>query len=250
MKKFYLLILLGSLSGLFLTACSSYMIRKECEKLNWYQVGFDAAMRGERISQDEAVSRCRKADAEMSESQLDVGFKAGASKYCQPDTVFQTGKNGEPFNSDFCDSSQNSTLRAKHSKGIEAYCQASNGMTAGLSGRKYQNVCSADLEKSFLPQFRAGRKKYLLGMTRNLESQISTLERDLNRITDQKRRLDSQLASLPPAQAGEGDPFSARRHEIQQQSWQMGHQMSQKQLEKSKLEKEIDGLRRELVTLE
>ena len=93
--------LLLAVSLLVLSSCSSYMIRKECEKLNWYQVGFDAAMRGDRISNDDSVSRCRKADAEMSESQLDVGFKAGMSKYCQPDTVFQTGKNGDLFNTDF-----------------------------------------------------------------------------------------------------------------------------------------------------
>ena len=241
---------LAALAFLFLSSCSSYMIRKECEKLNWYQVGYDAAMRGDRISNDDQVSRCRKADAEMSESQLDVGFKAGMSKYCQPDTVFQTGKNGDLFNTDFCDSSQASLLRAKHDKGILAYCQASNGINAGTSGRKYKNVCSAEQESSFLPQYKQGRKRYLNGMIRNLESKISETERDLTRLQNQKRSLDTQISLMPYAKSGEGDPYSARRNDLQNQSWQIGSQLSVKEQQKDNLQKEIDDLRKELLTVD
>jgi chaperonin cofactor prefoldin len=233
-----------------LASCSSYMIRKECEKLNWYQVGYDAAMRGDRISNDDQVSRCRKADAEMSESQLDVGFKAGMSKYCQPDTVFQTGKNGDLFNTDFCDSGQNSMLRARHDKGIQAYCQASNGVNAGTSGHKYKNVCSQDQEASFLPQYKIGRKRYLNGMIRNSETKLSETQRDISNLNEQKRRLDTQISLMPYAKSGEGDPYSARRNDLQNQSWQIGSQISSKELQKDKLQKELDELKSELITVD
>ena len=233
-----------------LTSCSSYMIRQECEKLNWYQVGYDAAMRGERISNDDSVSRCRKADAEMSETQLDVGFKAGMSKYGQPDTVFQTGKNGDLFNTDFCDGGQANVLRSRHEKGLQAYCQSSNGINAGTSGRKYKNVCSQDLEKNFLPQYKIGRKRYLNGMIRNSESKLSETDRDLSRLQNQKRSLDSQLSLMPYAKAGEGDPYSARRNDLQNQSWQIGSQLNVKEQQKSKLQKELDELKHELITVD
>lgn len=233
-----------------LGGCANYMIRKECEKLNWYNVGYDAAMRGERISNDDTVSKCRKADADISDSQMDVGFKAGMSKYCQPDTVFQTGKNGELFNTDFCDSGQNSMLRARHEKGIQAYCQASNGVNAGMSGRKYQNVCSQDLEKNFLPQYKVGRRKYLSGMIHNNERKLSETNSDINRLTSQKRSLDNQISLIPYAKTGEGDPYAARRNDLQNQSWQVGSQLSVKTQQKEKLDKEIDELRKELLTVD
>ena len=68
MKNFFLI------GVLFFSSCANYFMRQQCEKYNWYQLGYDAAMRGERISNDEKVNACRKAEAEISESQLDVGF--------------------------------------------------------------------------------------------------------------------------------------------------------------------------------
>ena len=77
------------LSFLFLTSCANFFIRQECEKINWYQYGQDIAMRGDRVSNDDMVNKCRKAEAEMSESKLDQGFKAGMSRYCQPEPLFK-----------------------------------------------------------------------------------------------------------------------------------------------------------------
>ena len=98
---------------LFFLGCTSYFVRKECEKMNWYQTGFDIALRGDRISNDDKVSQCRKVEAEISESQLDTGFKAGMNRYCMPDTVYQTGKSGELFNTEFCDTSNISLLHGR-----------------------------------------------------------------------------------------------------------------------------------------
>lgn len=249
MKILSKLLLIIGVWGLF-TGCTSYLIRKECEKLNWYQVGFDAAMRGERISNDESVSRCRKADADISESQMDVGFKAGMSRYCLPDTVFQTGKNGDLFNSDFCENGQVAILRGRHAKGIQAYCQSSNGVNAGMSGRKYKNVCSEDLERNFLPQYKIGRKKYLNGMIRNNESKLNETERDIARLSSQKRSLETQLSLLPYAKTGEGDPYAGRRNDLQNQSWQLGSQLGTKEQQKDQLEKDLDVLKKELVTID
>ena len=44
------------ISTLLLSSCASYFVRKDCEKKNWYQVGYDAALRGDRISNDETVN--------------------------------------------------------------------------------------------------------------------------------------------------------------------------------------------------
>lgn len=231
-----------------LSACASYFVRKECEKLNWYQVGYDAALRGERISNDEKVSQCRKAEAEISESQLDVGFKAGMSRYCQPDGVFQTGKNGDLFNSDFCEPGQLSLLRNRHQAGLLAYCQ--NGMTAGLSGKKYGNVCSPQTEKTFLPEYRKGRKKYLQGMVQNTEAKVREVDLEMNKLSISKRFTESRLSVLPIAKVGEPDPYASERSRLSNESWSLSSSINLKAQERRKYLTEIDSYKQELVTLD
>lgn len=231
-----------------LSSCASYFIRKECEKLNWYQVGFDAALRGDRISNDENVSKCRKAEAEISESQLDVGFKAGMSRYCQPDGVFQTGKNGDTFNTDFCEPGQLLMLRKRHEEGLKAYC--SDGLTAGLSGKKYKNVCGPTQEKAFLPEYRKGRKKYLQGMVSNAEGKYREATLDLERLSFEKRHVDNRMLAIPYVKPGDPDPYAADRRMLDSQSSQLNSAIYHKSSEKNKLQAEIDGYKKELVTLD
>lgn len=243
MKKMILV-----LQAFLLTSCANYFVRQECEKMNWYQVGFDAALRGERISNDAFVNKCRKAEAEISESKLDQGFKAGMSRYCQPEGVYATGKSGETFNTDFCEPGQLSLLRKRHSDGINAYC--SDGNQAGLSGKKYKNVCPQNLEKAFLPDYRKGRKKYLDGMIRNQEAKVRDLNVEVDRLAYEKRIVDSRLSVLPMAAVGDKDPYRQERDSLNNRSWSINSDLNTKKSQKSKLEEEIDTLKQEVVTLD
>lgn len=235
-------------STLFLSSCASYFVRKDCEKKNWYQIGYDAALRGDRISNDETVNTCRKAEAEISESQLDVGFKAGMSRYCQPDGVFQTGKNGDLFNTDFCEPGQISMLRKKHEDGLKAYC--TDGMTAGLSGKKYKNVCQPQQEKAFLPEYRKGRKKYLQGMIQNVEVKMRDSSAEIDKLSYEKRINDGRLSVLPYVKAGTPDPYQAERQNLNDRSWSLSSQINQLTAQKNKLQVELDTYKQEVVTLE
>jgi hypothetical protein len=235
-------------STLFLASCTSYFVRKDCEKKNWYQIGYDAALRGDRISNDDIVNTCRKVEADISESQLDVGFKAGMSRYCQVDGVFQTGKNGDLFNSDFCDPGQLSMLRQKHQEGLNAYC--ADGMTAGLSGKKYKNVCKPQQEKAFLPDYRKGRKKYLQGMIANVESKMRDSNAELDKLTFEKRITDGHLSVLPYVKVGDPDPYQAERSQLNDRSWSLSSQINQTTAQKNKLQAELDGYKQEVATLD
>jgi len=242
------LILALILSSLFLSSCVSYFVRKDCEKKNWYQIGYDAAIRGDRISNDEAVSTCRKVEAEISESQLDVGFKAGMSRYCQPDGVFQTGKNGDLFNSDFCEPGQLSMLRQRHIDGLKAYC--TDGMTAGLSGKKYKNVCQPNQEKAFLPEYRKGRKKYLNGMIQNVEAKVRDSNAELDKLSYEKRLNDGRLSVLPYVKTGQADPYQAERTQLNDRSWSLNSKINTVTGQKNKLQAEMDAYKQEAVTLD
>lgn len=232
---------------ILLSSCASYFVRKSCEKQNWYQVGFDAAMRGDRIANDPLVNQCRTAEAEMSEQQLDTGWKAGTSRYCQPDAVFHAGKSGELFNTDFCEASQLDRLRKKHADGILAYCQ--NGKAAGLSGKKYKNVCPANAEKTFLPDYRLGRKKYLETMVGNVEIKRRDLSVELDKLDYEKRIADGRLSVLPAPRVGDKDPYEEERRRLDSRSRTLSNEISQKNALKTQYEKELDEYRKEMATL-
>ena len=235
-------------SLLSMTSCASYFLKKQCEEINWYQHGQDIAMRGERISSDDMVMQCRKVEAEMSESKLDQGFKAGMSRYCQPDTAFQTGKSGETLNLDLCDPGQLGTLKKRHAEGIYAYCK--DGLGAGLSGKKYKNVCSADLEKAFMPPYRQGRKKYLSALVQNNETKLRELNVEIDRLTYEKRISDGRLSVLPYVKAGDQDPYADERRRLNDRTWQLNSELSQKTTVKTRLDKENDDYRKELASLD
>jgi hypothetical protein len=244
LKKYLALLFLGQT----FFGCTNFLIRQECDKYNWYQLGFDAALRGERITNDEKVMRCRKAEAEISESQLDVGFKAGMSRYCQPETAYQTGKQGDTLNSDFCDSNVLGLLKQKHAAGNKAYCQ--DGLTAGQSGKKYKYVCSADFEKTFMPNFKQGRKKYLTNLVNMAQAKKQDYKTEMSRVNFEKQNITYRLSRLPLVQEGKQDLYAADRSALTNQEANINRQLNNLQFQTSTVDKEITEYQTELATLD
>jgi hypothetical protein len=69
--------------------------------------------------------------------------------------------------------------RAGHADGVQVYCRASNGFSAGHNGAVYQGVCPADLEADFLAEYNAGRHLFELeSALRQIDSQLAHHERE------------------------------------------------------------------------
>lgn len=240
------LVLISTFVFLF-SSCTNFMIRQQCDKLNWYQLGYDAALRGERISNDPQVNLCRKAEAEISESQLDVGFKAGMARYCQPETAFQTGKQGDTLNSDFCEQNVLGLLKRKFNEGNVAYC--SDGQTAGQSGKKYKNVCSVELEKKFMPDYKIGRKKYLTNLLTLAESKKREASAEMSRLSMMKSSIDRRLSYIPYVKAGDKDPYAGDRNSLNSQASTLSAQISDLNYKQNTYNQQINEYQTELATL-
>lgn len=194
-----------------LVACASYFKRKECESINWFEHGKKVALRGDWLNADQTVTECRKAEADIQESQLDLGFKNGMQKYCSGPQAYLIGKNGDFFSRDLCEGPQINVLIAEHKKGIADYCAKTNAFSAGASGKKYLNICPQNLEPAFLPEYRKGRKKYVQAMIettqadiRQLDSRLSSLRSDvsfnkirLNQIQNEQSLVEAQKNTTP-----------------------------------------------------
>lgn len=260
-----LLLVLFSVAAVNLMGCSSYFKRKECEAKNWYQYGFDLAMKGQRINNDDFVMECRKAEAEIQESQLDTGFKAGMSNYCKSEVVFQTGRSGEFLNLDLCDPGQSRSLRARHAEGVKGFCDARNAYQVGASGKVYNKICPPELEKAFVPEYQRGRKRYLQAMISETQGKTNDLERRTRESERETRNLQMQLAMIPPPQqvinrtvtpqgltetTSTNDPYQDKRRRITDNIRLSENQSRELQTQRTSLQDELYEYQRELQTLE
>ena len=199
----------------FAVGCAS-ALKKQCESTNWFDQGYKIAMSGKRVSSDDFVASCKKEEVEVREDQLSLGFKAGMQNYCKPEIVFNTGKNGDFFNDEFC-SSGVATLRKRHAEGVRVFCDSSNGYPFGATGKAYNQICPKDLEQSFLKEFRRGRKTYLGQMILGKEQEINELENEIADKEHERNNLNLQLMTLPNnqvvTQQSQYDPVTGARRD-------------------------------------
>ena len=200
-----------------LSSCASYFVRKDCEKVNWFQYGESVALQGRRLSGDEKILSCEKANADVDHVALDHGFKSGMANYCLPETVFQIGKRGDFFSVEMCDGEQPRLLQKRHADGVNEYCAKTNGFPAGAQGKKYNGICPKELESGFLPEFNRGRKSFLTATIAANESHIDEIENSIRQLDSERIMLLSQMQA-----SGEGkivsrdvkyDPVTHSTHE-------------------------------------
>jgi hypothetical protein len=173
-------------------SCASYMKRKECEKTNWHQYGYQVAMSGRRLDADDFVKQCQKVEAKMSFQEMDLGFKSGMAKYCTGDNVFETGKAGKPFAYEMCDGESIKKMRSRHAEGLRVFCTPANGYRFGTGGGVYLNVCPKDFENDWLTEYRKGRKIYLTSQISEKEREADRLDREITQMEYRRRSLSSE----------------------------------------------------------
>lgn len=180
----------------FTTSCASYFLKKRCEKTNWYQLGYDSAMKGERAASNPFVGECERAEGVVRHDDLSRGFKAGMGNYCTLKTAFSKGREGEKFNLEFCDSGKLRKLKSQFKSGVIALC-TKDGYKFGASGKVYSNQCEKKLERKFLVKYKKGRKKYLKGEIRRKRDAINSIETEVYELERDRSAIQSQLTLLP-----------------------------------------------------
>jgi hypothetical protein len=249
-KHLLLILIAASISG-----CASYFTRKQCEKTNWFQYGQKVAESGQNLENDQFILDCRKAEAQISDSALDQGFKKGREVYCHPDGAFLTGKKGEVFSTTMCDGYRIKELLIKYKAGLTEYCDEENGEPVGASGQIYKKVCPKNLEYGFLKGYKHGRKKYLQAIVEQKEDEVQDLDRQIRKLEFERQSalMDSRLSLL---RTSDGDSPEVKaeaeraRSEAQQDLDQLNHQIQSKESEREQTRKELRELKVELRTLE
>lgn len=192
-KIYFSLVAVGVL---FLNSGCGMLTRHQCEKVNWFERGQALALKGQYPQNDQQLKECRRAKADIDESQLDQGFKRGRELYCHPERAFLTGKQGDAFATDICDQAQVKGLLRKHAEGIRAFCTPESGKQLGASGKEYNHVCPADLEAAFKNAYSKARKGYLEGLLPGLQQQVQQKQSQISSAKSQLMFLEGQKVVL------------------------------------------------------
>ena len=112
----------GILLALLVSGCAT-MDKPECRQADWQIIGIEDGAKGRPVAY---IGNHRKACAEY-------GVQPDLAQY----------RNG-------------------HQTGLTQFCTASNGFNQGRSGRKYSEVCPAELREQFVSAYNTGRRLSLL----------------------------------------------------------------------------------------
>jgi Protein of unknown function (DUF2799) len=139
-----------------LSGCAA-MSETECVATDWTSVGFEDGVAGRTVA---AIGNYRNA----------------CSRYgVTPDlTAYRSG----------------------HTDGVEVYCRAGRGFEVGHSGARYQGVCPASSEPTFLDAYSKGRHLYELeSALRGIDGQISARYRRLDEIDHELKAIAAAMIS-------------------------------------------------------
>lgn len=259
----------GLCSAVSLSGCASYFKRKECEKTNWYQHGYNVAMAGKRLDADDFVRQCQKVEAKMSFTEMDTGFKSGMNKYCTVDNIFDVGKAGKKFSFEMCDGESQKKMRARYQEGLRVFCTPPNAYRFGSSGGIYENVCPESIENEWLVEYRKGRKVFLAAAIAEKEKEVGRLGGEISRLESQRSSLTLQQSNLTRATSvrrervydpstgtyreqtiTEQDPNAkVRVDQINNELFSLNGQIQRTRQQQDELNNELSKMRTELATL-
>ncbi len=158
-------LLLIAAAALVIQGCAS-MSKNECLTADWYQIGYESGIRGQR------------------EAQIAEHRKACADHGVTPDLArFMAGRDA----------------------GLERFCEPRNGYRLGRAGSGYAGVCPQRLEGHFLEAYNAGRELYDVQQNINrLGRRIDARQADLRAIREDIADKQVELIAVgttPPRRA-------------------------------------------------
>ena len=158
------LIVIAALA-LAVQGCAS-MSKNECVTADWYAIGYESGIRGEREAQ---IAEHRKACAEHGVTPDLARFMAGRDA------------------------------------GLERFCEPRNGYRLGRAGTGYAGVCPQQLESGFMQAYGAGREIYdvqqnINRLGRRIDARQAELKRLNEDIADKQVEL-IRAGTTPPRRA-------------------------------------------------
>lgn len=191
-----------------LTACHT-MSLDECQKTNWYQLGYNEGYNEEKnISQHQKA--CNRFSITPDFKAYNKGHQQGyddfLASYCDTNRAYHLGRKGKSYR-DICPPHLRAGFMESYHDGFSAfkreYCSAHNGYRLGRKGQSYRDICPPHLEVDFLASYHRGLEIYELKQeVKKLNEQAKAREEEIKNLrhkqakTDQAYEIDKLLEEL------------------------------------------------------
>ncbi len=184
----------------FLGGCVPHLSQQQCVNMNWYQVGYNDAQKGNfQRNLDKAISDCAKFKLTVNASAYLRGWKAGARVFCKPANGYQLGVNGATYNN-ICPADLSANFSKSWHRGLRKFCTPDTGYNLGRKGAKFPNFCATDQVGAFRNSYDEGRHLYntvqtIVGEVSAVNNQINGLNGQIDNKQNQINDLNSNLDS-------------------------------------------------------
>jgi len=173
-------------SALLLAGCMPHLTAKQCQAINWYQMGFTDGSQGKpQRDLSQAILDCAKFKLKINQAGYTKGWKAGVRQYCQPGTAYQLGTQGKTYNH-ICPADLAPKFDQSWHRGLKQYCVPSMAYQTGRAGQQIPLFCNPNSDKKLQRAYHAGLR---------VHQRIGGLQNQINSLNDQINKLNSQIAA-------------------------------------------------------
>lgn len=157
-----------ALSTLFLSACAPHLSQQQCAGMNWYQMGVNDGLNGQRRDLSSAIQDCSQFHITVDASAYQRGLMQGFHQYCTYDRGFTIGSQGAG-NPNICPASLSRNFNQGYNAGLHQYCSYDRGFSLGVQGAGNPGICPSSIGKfnqgytQGLRQFCTYNRGYALG---------------------------------------------------------------------------------------
>lgn len=228
-----------------LTACVPHLNQQQCETMDWNQVGYGDGVAGKyQRDLSGAIADCAKFKLSVNAESYRKGWNAGVRKFCQPNTAYQLGVNGQTYNN-ICPPDLSPAFAKAWHRGLRLYCVPATGYNLGRSGAPFPDFCAPDKVVAFRNAYASGQR--IFSTVQSIEANVQSLDDKINglshQIDDNQRqinRLNDQLNS-GPLNPGERRSINYQIRNLNDQILQFRDQVSRLQSQQTQLkQQELD----------
>ncbi len=209
-------IALISVATLGLSACVPHLSQQQCQSMNWYQVGYQDGSQGRNqrdLSSD--IQDCARFKLTVNTGQYQKGWQVGVRQYCQPQTAYNMGVNGAPYN-DICPSDLAGKFNQAYRSGLRKFCVPATGYNIGRAGQPMPNFCASDQVTAFRNAYASGYRVF--STTRDIQSQIDDINGQIsdlnNQIQNRQNNIAAQQRKLVVNKNPQGQPYSPAERQL------------------------------------
>ncbi len=195
------------ITALLLSSCATTQTEvQKCRNTDWHHLGYQDGIGGRNKKDLKKVFADCGPTLVINKSAYDKGWQQGVKRYCTSRNGLSLGMQGKLYNN-ICPDNKISTFDKAWKQGLRDYCIPSNGYIRGFEGKSFPGYCAPDQNVAFKKAYKRGHRVYQ--RLAKLKDEYDKLNTQVQHIQDDIQSKEKTLRDLE--QAFSNQPFSPQK---------------------------------------